>query len=70
MSLCLCFFSEELVSTFSIVFFVGVKRQIVKSGMLFVLGVSEPFKGVSRVSEESDVGSLFELAKYELLLNA
>ena len=53
------------------VFFVAVKRRpIVKSGMLFVLGVSEPFKGVSRVSEESDVGSLFELAKYELLLNA
>ena len=63
------FFSEKLVSAFSIVFFTGVKRPIVKSGMLFVLGVSEPFKGVWGVMEESDVESLFELAKYELLLN-
>ena len=58
MSLCL-FFSEELVTAFSIVFLVGVKRPIVKSGMLFVLGVSEPFKGVLGVTEESDVESLF-----------
>ena len=54
------YFSEELLSAFSIVFFVG---------MLFVLGVSEPFKSVRGVTEESDVESLFELAKYELLLN-
>ena len=54
------YFSEELLSAFSVVFFVG---------MLFVLGVSEPFKGVRGVTEESDVESLFELAKYELLLN-
>ena len=33
------------------------------SGMLVVLGVSEPFKGVWGVTEESDVESLFELAK-------
>ena len=32
------FFSEELVSAFCTVFFVGVKRPIDKSGMLFVLG--------------------------------
>ena len=38
------FFSEELVFAFCTVFFVGVKRPIAKSGMLFVLGVSEPFK--------------------------
>ena len=37
--------------------------------MLFVLGFLEPFKGVWGVTEESDVESLFELAKYELLLN-
>ena len=34
-------FYEEFVSSFSIVFFVGVTRPIVKSGMLIVLGVSE-----------------------------
>ena len=37
--------------------------------MLFVLGVSEPFKGVWGATKESDVESLFELLKYELLLN-
>ena len=52
-------FSEELVSAFS----------TVKSGMLFVLGVSEPFKSFWGAMEESDVESLFELAKYELLIN-
>ena len=40
------FFSEEFVSAFSMVFFVGVTRPIIKSEMLFVLGVSESFKGV------------------------
>ena len=40
------YFSEEFVFEFSMVFFVGVMRPIVKSGMLFVLGVSESFKGV------------------------
>ena len=51
------------------IFFVGVKGPIVKSGMLFVLGISELFKGVWGATKESDVGSLFELLKYELLLN-
>ena len=37
--------------------------------MLFVLGVSEPFKGVWGATKKSDVESLFELLKYELLLN-
>ena len=40
------FFSEEFVSAFSMAFFVGVTRPIVKSGMFFVLGVSESLKGV------------------------
>ena len=40
------FFSEELVHAFSTVFFVGVKRPIVKPRMLFALIVSEPFKSV------------------------
>ena len=40
------YFSEEFVFEFSMALFVGVMRPIVKSGMLFVLGVSESFKGV------------------------
>ena len=63
------FFSEELVSAFSRVYFVEVKRPIAKSGMLFVLGVSEPFKSVRGVTEEIDAESLFELVKDKLLLN-
>ena len=66
---CVCFFSDEFVSAFSMVFVVGVTRTVVKSGMLFVLGVSESFKGVWGVTEESGVDSLLGLAKDTLLLN-
>ena len=48
---------------------VGVTRPIITSEMLFVLGVSESFKGVWGVMEESGVESLFGLAKDKLLLN-
>ena len=48
-------FSEELVSAFSMVFFIAVKRLIVKSGILIALGVSEAFKGVLGVTEESEL---------------
>ena len=60
--LCYCVqvFFERLVSAFSTIFFVGVKRSILKSGMLFALVVSEPFKSVWGVMEESDVDSLSE----------
>ena len=68
-SYCVCFFSDEFVSTFSMVFVVGVTRTVVKSGMLFVLGVSESFKDVWGVTEESGIDSLLGLAKDTLLLN-
>ena len=51
------------------VFVVGVTRTVVKSGMLFVLGVSESFKDVWGVTEESGIDSLLGLAKDTLLLN-
>ena len=63
------FFSEEFVSTFSMVFFFGFTRPIVKSEMFFVLDVSESFKGVWGVIDESDVELLFGSAKDKLLLN-
>ena len=62
-------FSAELVFKISIGFFGGVTRATVNSIMLLALGVSASFKGAWRVMEESDVESLFGLAKYELLLN-
>ena len=62
-------FSAELVFKISIGFFGGVTRATVNSIMLLALGVSASFKGAWGVMEESDVESLFGLAKYELLLN-
>ena len=50
------------------VFFIGVIKPIVKSGMLFVLGVSESLKVVGGVMGESGVAALFEVAKDKLLL--
>ena len=63
------FFPKEFDSAFSMVFLVGVRRPIVKSGMSFILGVSDSFKGVWGDMEESGVESLFELVKDKLLLN-
>ena len=57
------YFFEGFVVAFAIVFFVGVLRPRVKSGMLFVFGVSGSFKGVWGVTEESDDESLFEITK-------
>ena len=53
------FFSEEFVSAFSMVFFAGFTRPIVKSEMFFVFDISESFKGVWGVIEESGVELLF-----------
>ena len=54
------YFSEEFVLAFSMVFLVGVMT-IMKSGILFVLDVSEFFKCVG-------VESLIEVSKDKLLL--
>ena len=62
------YFSEKSISAFFMFFFIGVIKPIVKSGMLFVLGVSESLKGVGGVMGESGVASLFEVAKDKLLL--
>ena len=62
------YFSEEFISTFSIVLFVGVMRPIVNLGVFFVRGISESFRCAWGVMGKSGVKSLFGVAKDKLLL--
>ena len=62
------YFREEFISVLCMVFFLGVSKLILKSRVLFVLGVSESFKNFWGIIGESGVESLFVVAKDKSLL--
>ena len=62
------YFPEEFISVLCMVVFLGVSKLILKSRVLFVLGVSESFKSFWGIIGESGVESLFVVAKDKLLL--